>query len=157
MATTRIGEPKPDPMGMWTSRRVTRDRKFYGWIRSYKGGRLNVYWAQRRTDEFFFADQTWAVDVDTVNELRKYAVTHIGIEVEDGTKLLAPITLFSTSEDSKAKGVVIRNYEKHKGAKGRLGALQFYVPEKLFAIKRPPAEVREVAMVGRMHLAKTRA
>jgi len=160
MATTKVGEPKIVPGASWMSRRVTRDRKFYGELRSYKRGILAsdkplvVYWAVRRTDEFFHADQSWAVDVDTVNAIKAYGAQFIGIEVEDGTKLLAPIGLFSHTPEAKAAGVVVRNYAAHKGAKGKLGALQYYVPEKLFAIKRPPLEEREEALIERMHISK---
>lgn len=152
MAETKVGEPKPDPSGLWTSRTVKRNRCFYGEIRSYKRRRINVYWAHRRTDEFFFADQSWAVDVDTINAIKAFGVSHVGILVEDGTKLLARIELFGPL--GKEKGVQVRNYSNHKGAKGKLGALQYYVPEALFAIKRPPLDERELALIERMRLAK---
>jgi hypothetical protein len=143
----------------YTYKRVRFKRKNYGEIRTYDrdGKKLNIYWAKRKTDEKFHADESWAVDVDTVAALRPYNIAFIGILVEDGTKLLAPASLFSHSPESKDKGVVIRNYSKHIGAKGKLGALQYYVPERLFAIAKPPEEERVATLTKRMHISKTRA
>jgi hypothetical protein len=152
--TTKVSEPKPSKDGPWTTRVVKRDRKFYGELRSYNRGRLNVYWAHRRTDEYFRADESWAIDVDTINVLKAYRVTHVGILVEDGTKLLAPIELFGP--DGKLRGVTVRNYSKHVGAKGKTGELQWYVPEKLFVMRRPPEDLREETLIERMHIAKGR-
>lgn len=144
--TTKVSDPKP--CGLYTSRVVKRDRKFYGEIRSYRGGRLNIYWAHRRTDEYFRVDESWAIDVDTVTTVKAYGVTHIGVLVEDGTRLLAPIAIFGPA--GKAQGVTCRNYSKHVGAKGKLGALQWYVPERLFVVHRPPEDRREETLLERM-------
>jgi hypothetical protein len=154
MADTKIGEAKPDPSGLWTSRVVRRDRKFYGEIRSYKRVKLAVYWAHRRTDEEFRELEAWAVDVDTIAALKSYAVTHVGILVEDGRRYLAPISLFGPA--GKDVGVQVLDYSKAKGrapgAKGKFGALQYYVPIALFKAHIPPIETREETLLERMRI-----
>jgi hypothetical protein len=149
MPETRVADPKPHPSGLGTMRKVTRRRCNYGFIMNYGVGSTRpgtvVYWARRRTDEFFHKDGSWAVDVDTIAAVKPYGVKFIGIEVEDGTRLLAPIDIFGPK--GKDLGVYVLNYSQRVGPSGKTGALQFYVPERLWAKKLPPQPVRQANML----------
>lgn len=152
--TTKVGELKPHPSGLWATRAVKRQRKFYGEIRSYKRVKMSVYFAHRRTDEEFRELEAWAFDVETISAIKCYGVTHVGVLVEDGRRYLLPIELVGPA--GKDMGVVVLDYSKTVGtaprAKGKLGARQYYVPMRLFVSVIPPIEEREESLIERMHL-----
>lgn len=149
---------KEKDMGAYTVRRVVFGRDRRGELRKYKakvGGKpLIVYFADRRPDELFRADTSWAIDVSTVTWLKMWGCTHIGVSVTDGTKMLLPAQTFSLKP--LPPGIEIRNYSTRTGAapgaKGKVGALQFYVQEKVWSLHRPPVEERAETLAEAMRV-----
>jgi hypothetical protein len=142
--STKVGEPAPDITGQWNVRVVKRDRKRAGEIYAHKKQRLSIYWAKRRTDEYLRADESWAIEAEVLNAVRAYAITHVGIQVEDGTRLLVPVSLFSAA--GKERGVTLQNPTRTSPQRWR-------VPERLWAIHRPHDDLRDEALIERMHIA----
>jgi len=149
---------KEKDFGAYTARKVVFGRDRRGELRKYKtklGGRpLIVYFAERRPDELFRADTSWAIDVSTVTWLKMWGVTHIGVAVTDGTKMLLPASIFDARP--LLDGVQIRNYSTRTGtapgAKGKPGALQFYVEERVWSLHRPPVEERAETLAEAMRI-----
>jgi hypothetical protein len=146
-----ISEEKPAPDGgvRQVKRRFGRGMRKYGEIHRQRTApgqpRRSVYWAPRKTDDKLVADQAWTVPTATVDELRNYGVTHIGLVVEDGTLLLAPFDLFGRA--GLEQGVTKRRIKEEL----------WIVPEALFEVARPAAEVREATMLDVMQIKGNRA
>lgn len=145
--STTVSDPKPSADGKCSVRVVKRNRRRYGEIRCYRNGatRLNVYWLPRRTDDYQRTTEAWAVDVESVEAVRPYGVTHVGLEVEDGTRLLTAIGVFGFA--GKEQGVIVK---KHRV--GNRGEHRWHVPERLWSVRRPPEDQREEALLERMRI-----
>ncbi|QFZ84530.1 hypothetical protein GFK26_18040 [Variovorax paradoxus] len=149
----RISEPKPAKDGNGTVRQVRQNRRKIGELRTYKlatGKRLNIFHAPRRTDQRLHDRQAWTVDVDTVSALRNYGLTHVLLMVEDGTKLLAPATLFGP--EGLARGVE----KRVQTTPGRPLPTQYVVPDALWHISLPPPEQRSEEMLKQVRIKRGR-
>lgn len=152
MGTTRVSEPKQ--VGAIKVRKVTRDRKNYGRIEFYPEKKLGIYWTERRTDQFHQRERSWLFDCDTISAVRQYGVTHVGICVEDSTKLLIRVSAFGP--EGMEQGVQRKVSNEYVDPRGRRGALCWYVPADLFAVSLPDDEVRQQAMLALMRLKRER-
>jgi hypothetical protein len=152
---------KEKDLGAYTVRQVIygpHERR--GELRKYKvtrGGRpLVVYFAHRRPDELFRADTSWAIDISTVTWLKMYGVTHIGVLVTDGTAMLLEAVVFDNKVLREKLGIEVRNYGMKPGtapgAKGKPGALQYYVPEKSWSMRRPTIEEKTETLAEAMRI-----
>lgn len=150
-------ESKPHKDGLSNFRTVKRgfgrSRRKYGEIHSYYkrpyGKPLTVFWAFRRTDQLFVSDNTWAIETATLEALSPYAVTHIGLIVEDGQRLLIRKDDLTNKERREAKGIQLVNWVGHKGnapgAEGKSGQRQYHVPVAAWARIVPPQDVSDEA------------
>jgi hypothetical protein len=145
--STKVGEPKPDAGGHWTTRLVKRDRRLVGEIRSYRARKLTIYWAHRSTGDFQRVDESWMIEADTLSVVRAYGISHVGVLVEDGTRLLAPIALFGPA--GIEGGVKIQKATLSHPQRWR-------IPERLWSVRKPPEDLRAEALIGRMHIAGRR-
>jgi hypothetical protein len=145
--STKVGEPKR--AGTHTVRMVRRHRRKAGEIHSFKGLRLNIYWMPRRTDEYIRADESWAIPAETISAIRAYGVTHVGMLIEDGTRMLIHMDAFGQA--GKDKGVTYKSHGKHPFT----GGMHWHIPERLFAVKRPPEDMREESLTERMRIPGT--
>lgn len=150
MPKLKFGTPTPDPDRGCVTQTVKRGRAFYGHLDTYPGGfggsrYLRIYWAVRRPDEIFskVADGAWAIDVETIKELKVRQVDYIGIEVLNGDRYITTLSNFTDKE----LGAIVLNYADHvgtaPGAKRKKGALQWYLPIYAFAKKLAAAEEAE--------------
>lgn len=148
----RVSEPKPAKDGNGTVRQVRQNRRKIGELRTYKlaGKRLNIFQSPRRTDQRLHERQAWTVDVDTVSALRNYGLSHVLLLVEDGTKLLAPATLFGP--DGLARGVE----KRVQSTPGRPLPTQYVVPDALWHISLPPVEQRSEEMLKQVRIKRGR-
>jgi len=135
MAELRVKDFKPSSCGKYQVAKVKKGYSTYGELRKYPDG-MSIYWALRKPDEVFVELDAWAVDVETISVMKSRRVTHIGILVTNGDTYL---TRIETMTD-KDKGAVVLNYSKHTGARGKLGARQWYLPRAMFAQKLAPPE-----------------
>lgn len=152
-------EAKPHKDGLSTFRTVKRgygrSRRKYGEIHSYykrpHGKPLTIFWAFRRTDQLFVSDNTWAIELATLEALSPYAVSMIGLIVEDGQRLLIRKEDLTNKERREAKGIVIRDFVGHRGqapgAEGKSGARQYHVPVSAFSRYVPPEDVSDAAKI----------
>lgn len=151
---------RPSKCGNYTLRPLKRRSRIYGhiWQPLKPTGRL-VYWAVRRDDQRFFKDNSWAIDKETIDLLRTELVTHVGILLADGTSYLTEMKTFGSW--GRANGVVDRDYSTHvgkaEGAKGQLGANQWYVPMELWEKSEPPEEERVKAIAKKMRIGRPKA
>lgn len=154
MSETRVGEAKPD--GAARTRKVTRNRKNYGTIVHYPGpDRVSIYWTQRRTDQFHQKEKSWLVEADTISAVRLYGVTHVGLLIEDGTKLLVRIDAFGP--EGLEKGVQRKLSAEYIDPWGRRGAMCWYVPDAMWSRAQPGDDERREAILRQMHVKRSRA
>lgn len=154
----KVSEPKLSKCGRFKVRTVKRGGRLYGHIEApvvKPGEKLEAtYWAKRDDTQRFFKDNSWAIDKVTVAALPMYGVKRVGIRLDDGTLYVTPIDTFGPV--GIAKGVVMRNYEGHvgtaPGAKGKSGALQWYVPAELWEVTLPSLEERSATALKKMRV-----
>lgn len=151
MSETKVGELKPS--GPQKARKVTRSRKDYGEIRYYLG-RIVVYWAKRRTDQYHRLIAGWLVEADTISAIKPYGVTHVGLKIEDGTLLLTSIATFGTV--GKESGVQLTRSNTYVDEWGNRGAMCWHVPARLWAHKEPDDETKQAYMMAQMHIKRGR-
>jgi hypothetical protein len=135
MAELKIKDWVPSTCGKYQSAKVKKGHSLYGEIRRYPNG-MTIYWAFRKPDEIFVELDAWAVDTETISIMKSRRVTHVGILVTNGDQYL---TRIETMTD-KSKGAVVLNYSAHRGARGKLGARQWYLPRSAFAHTLAPPE-----------------
>ncbi|MFP3614742.1 hypothetical protein SB778_32170 [Paraburkholderia sp. SIMBA_050] len=135
MAELKVKDWKPSPCGKYQAAKVKKGYNLYGEIRKYPNG-MTIYWAFRKPDEVFVELDAWAVDTETISVMKSRRVTHIGILVSNGDTYL---TRLETMTD-KDKGAVVLNYSAHRGARGKLGARQWYLPRSRFVQQLAPPE-----------------
>lgn len=141
-----ISEEKLLPEGgiRQVKRRFGRGLRKVGYIERQRvepgQSRRSVFWTSRKTDEKLVADQAWSVPVTTIEEIRNYGVTHVGLRVEDGSELLAGMDLFGPA--GLERGVQRR----------KVGELQWVIPEGLFQVTLPPQEVRQQTLLEVMQI-----
>jgi len=135
MAELKVKDWKPSPCGKYQAAKVKKGYNLYGEIRKYPNG-MTIYWAFRKPDEVFVELDAWAVDTETISVMKSRRVTHIGILVSNGDTYL---TRIETMTD-KDKGAVVLNYSAHRGARGKLGARQWYLPRSQFVQQLAPPE-----------------
>jgi hypothetical protein len=152
MSETRVSEPKAE--GAQKVRKVKRNRKDYGEIRYYPG-KITVYWAKRRTDQYHRVIGGWLVDADTVSAIKLYGVTHVGLKIEDGTQLLTSIATFGTL--GLERGAQRMRSNTYVDEWGNRGAICWHIPAALWAHKEPPEEVKHAFMMEAMHLKRGRS
>jgi hypothetical protein len=153
MSETKVGDAKVD--GLTRVRKVRRNRKDYGEIRHYPG-KVTVYWTKRRLDEYHRLTLGWLIEVDTVAAVKLYSVTHIGLLVEGGAKLLLPITALSF-DALKAGSVERKLSNTYVDPWGRRGATCWHIPERLFAKVEPDLHEQTENMLTRMHVKRDRS
>lgn len=141
----RVASPSGE---IYLMRVVKKGRTVLGELRTYPGRGITVYFAHRKPEHTFKSLKAWAIDTETYAALRLRAVTHIGILVSNGDKYLIPYRDFA----DKDKGSVVLNYSEHVGAKGKLGAKQWYCPIANFAYVPAPREERETYEIERAKL-----
>jgi hypothetical protein len=146
-----IGEPKPGKGGSKSLRPVRRYRKRVAELHYYdrqdKSGRsVSICWVRCTTAEFNEAKQGWRIPGDIVNAVRNYSPTHLGLIVEDGTKLLTRFDVLPPSWAPQVEGV-----ERVPHANG-LGARFYIVKQQKFAITLPEQDKREKALIDRMRI-----
>jgi hypothetical protein len=139
-SSIKVGEPKPSADKTYSTRKVRRYRKKVADIQSYMGRRLSVLWVYLDTGAYNHQVERWRVPGDIVYAARNYGVTHVGLVIEDGTKMLAPVTTFQ--HWTAPPGVSL---ERSNG-----GITGYLVPEHMFAVKRPDDLTREQALIDRM-------
>jgi hypothetical protein len=150
MAVVKIAPtPVPSKCGTFKVQKVKKGHKLYGEVRTYPSGQ-KIYWAKRRPDEIFVKFDAWAVDVETINELSARCVKFIGIEVTNGDRYLTTLANFKDRD----LGAVCLNYANHVGtsvyAKGKRGALQWYLPLYAFSKQLAPVAVRVMTAAALM-------
>lgn len=148
MSETKVSEPKTE--GAHKVRKVRRNRKNYGEIRYYPG-KVVVYWAHRRTDQYHRQFGGWLVDADTISAVKLYGVTHVGLIIDDGSKLLTPIGTFTPGT-----GAVKQRSNTYVDEWGNRGAMCWHVPTSMWAVKQPAEEVRAAFIMGEIHLKRGR-
>ena len=152
MADTRVGEAKPD--GKTRVRKVTRHRKNYGRIVTYPDKKVTIYWSARRTDQYHNKERSWLIEADTMSAVRLYGVTHVGLEIEDGRKLLTAVATFGP--EGMERGVQRKKSADYVDPWGRRGAMCWFTPDALWAVSMPDEETRTAAMLAQMHLKRSR-
>jgi hypothetical protein len=139
MAELKVKEWNDAPCGSFRYAQVKKGHALYGEIRKYRTGAV-IYFAKRHPDEVFLELDAWAVDCETIRMLKAYRVQFIGILVTNGDLYLTHAESF----EDRALGAVVLNYEAHRGtspgAKGKLGARQWYLPRYAFAKRVAPPE-----------------
>ena len=160
-------EARPHPSGVSDFRKVHRGfgrtRTFCGEIHSYHkrvgGQKVTVYWAHRRTDQLFHSGQLWAIELATVQALAPYGVTMIGIEVEDGEKLLIRKADLIDPERRAAKGIEVRAYALRAapGETPKPGSPQYFIPVDAFVRKLADKYASDKAKLKTMAMKKGRA
>lgn len=148
MSETRIGEPRQE--GPQKVRKVRRNRKDYGELRYYPG-KITVYWTKRSLDQYHRQFGGWLVDADTISAIKLYGVTHVGLLVEDGSKLLTPISTFSPGTEA-----VKQRSNTYIDERGNRGAMCWHVPTSLWAVKEPPEDVKSAFLMEQMHIKRGR-
>jgi hypothetical protein len=146
MAELKVKDWKPSPCGRFKFARVKKAYATFGEIRKYTSG-LTIYWAFRKPDEVFAELDAWAIDIETLAVMKSRAVTHIGVLVTNGDTYLTRIeTMFD-----KDRGAVVLNYSKHMGARGKVGARQWYLPRAAFVqtISPPESTIELMKIRGR--------
>lgn len=148
MSETRVSEPKVE--GTHKVRKVRRNRKDYGEIRYYPG-KITVYWAKRRIDQYHRQFGGWLVDADTITAVKLYGVTHVGLIIEDGSKLLTPISTFAPGT-----GAVKQRSNTYVDEWGNRGAMCWHVPTALWAVKEPEEQEKVAYIMQEMHIKRGR-
>ena len=148
MSETRVGEPKQD--GKEKVRKVRRNRKNYGEIRYYPN-KISVYWANRRTDQYHRRFGGWLIDADTISAVKMYGVTHVGLLIEDGTKLLTSIKTFQPGT-----AAVREKSNAYVDEWGNRGAMCWHIPSSLWATIEPSEEIRHAYMLEQMRIKRSR-
>lgn len=115
---------------------VKKGHNRYGELRRYRLTGKLIYWAQRKSDEIHQATQSWAIDVETINALKTRKVPVVGVEVDNGDLYVTPIESFRTEKQGGT--AIILNYTLRMGAKGKRGALQWFVPLTQWKCHRAP-------------------
>jgi len=151
MSETKVGEPKVE--GKQRVRKVRRSRKDYGEIRFYPN-KVVVYWAKRRTDQYHRLIGGWLVEADTIAAVKLYGVTHVGLVIEDGSRVLTRINTFSSV--GTAKGAQKTRSNTYVDEWGNRGAICWHVPMTLWAHNEPPEAVKHAFMMEQMHLKRCR-
>jgi hypothetical protein len=153
-------EAKRHKDGLYMLRTVKRgygrSRRKFGEIHAYtrrlNGQLLTICWIFRRTDQLYVSDNTWAIETATLDALSPYAVNMIGLEVEDGQRLLIRKVDLTDPVRREAKGIVLRDFVGHKGAapgaEGKTGMRQYHVPVAAFARYTPPQEESDAAKLA---------
>lgn len=136
-----VGELKPVEGKPYDMRKVRRYRKRVAEIHSYKGVRRSILWVYATTADYKRATERWRVPNDIVSVARNFGLTHVGLSVEDGTLMLTSIATCSWNHPPE----VIK--EMSNG-----GCCAYLVPEQLFAIRKPPEDNREEALIKRMKI-----
>lgn len=152
MAETRVGEVKM--VDGQRTRKVTRNRKNYGRIVAYPDQKIAIYWSARRTDQYHNKERAWLLEADTVSAVRLYGVTHVGLEIEDGRKLLTRIDTFGPT--GLEAGVLRKKSADYVDPWGRRGAMCWFVHDAHWAVAVPDDETRTAAMLAQMHLKRSR-
>lgn len=152
MSETRVSEPKI--VGTNKVRKVRRNRKNYGDI-IYYPDKVAVYWSKRTLDQRHRLTEGWLFEADTISAIKLYGVTHVGLEIEDGAKLLGPIALFGP--EGIEDGVVRAKSLTYVDPWGRRGAMCWHVPERLMARSEPDEHVMIELLLGRMHIKRDRS
>jgi hypothetical protein len=135
-----------------------RKRRAYGEIRERLSDGELSYVALRRPDEMFFTpDDQWAFDIATIDALKlKPKIARIGVEVSNGDRYDTHIKAFIPKKYGGLELAVVRNYENHTGvapgAKGKKGALQWYLRTVYFKSVLAPAPAASEIMVASMML-----
>jgi len=152
MSETRVSEPKMD--GATRVRKVTRNRKNYGQI-VYYPGKISVYWTQRRMDEYHRLTDGWLVEADTIAAVKLYGVTHVGLLVETGEKLLTPVSTFGPT--GIVAGAVKKPSNTYVDPWGRRGAMCWHVPKSFWASAAPDLHTQTENLLERMHIKRDRS
>lgn len=158
MSETRVGEPKP--LGPDAKlRKVTRNRKNYGQIVQHgqlvDGRKLTIYWSKRSMDQYHRLTEGWLFEADTISAIKLYGVTHVGLELETGEKLLTRIAIFGP--EGEEQGVEKKRSNTYVDPWGRRGALCWHVPERLFAKTELTEEEASTALAAKMHVKRDRS
>lgn len=151
MSETKVGEPVL--MDGLKVRKVRRNRKNYGEIR-YHPDKVTVYWAKRRTDQFHRLTGSWLIDADTISAVKLYGVTHVGLEIEDGTKMLTRIGTFGP--EGVEKGAQRARSNSYVDEWGNRGAMCWHIPTALWAVQEPPEKLKTEFMLAQMHIKRGR-
>lgn len=151
MSETRVSEIKQD--GPEKVRKVTRNRKSYGQIRYYN--KCAVYWTCRSADQIHRLSNSWLVEADTISAVKLYGISHVGIELDDGTKLLTKIATFGP--EGKERGVRCERSNTYVDPWGNRGAMCWHIPVSLWAVQLPPEDVRQQTLLGQMRIKRSRA
>lgn len=152
MSETKVSEPKQD--GLQRTRKVTRNRKSYGEIRYYNKGQVAVYWSTRRVDQYHRIETSWTFEANVISAVKNYGVTHVGIRVEDGTVLLTPIAAFS--QRGLELGAQRKRSNSYVDPFGNRGALCWFIPLGMWAVREPPDEVKHEFVMREMHIKRSR-
>jgi hypothetical protein len=152
MSETKVSEPKQE--GAHKVRKVRRSRKNYGEIRYYPG-KVTVYWANRRTDQYHRLIGGWLVEADTIAAVKLYGVTHVGLRIEDGTLLLTPISTFS--QVGLDKGAQRMRSNTYVDEWGNRGAVCWHIPMALWVKKEPDEDIKHAYMLEQMHIKRGRS
>lgn len=142
----KVGEPEREHGGPFTLRKVRRYRKRVADIRSWGDRRLSVLNIYLDTSAYRASSACWRVPNDIVYTAKSYGVTHVCLQIEDGTQMLAPVRYFQGWQTPE--GVTP---ERTNG-----GVTAYHVPEKMFAVLRPPEDVSQDALIARMQIKGTR-
>jgi hypothetical protein len=151
MSETRVGEPKQ--VGPSKVRKVSRNRKSYGQI-IYYPNKVAVYWAKRRLDEYHQLAAGWLVEADTMAAVKLYGVTHVGLLIEGGEKLLTRAATFGPA--GIEAGVVKRRSNTYVDPWGRRGAMCWHVPKALWVSFAPDLHTQTENLLERMHVKRDR-
>lgn len=102
-----------------------------------------IYFAYRKPSHLFKALNAWAIDCETIDQLKTRAVTHVGILVSNGDKYIISLRDFL----DKDKGTQVLDFSKKVGENGKLGAKQYYCPIENFMFVSAPAELAMKAAI----------
>lgn len=138
----KVGEPERKLGVVFTLRKVRRYRKRVADIRSWGDRRLSVLNIYLDTGAYRASTLSWRVPNDIVYTAKNYGVTHVCLQIEDGTQMLAPVRYFQGWQTPE--GVMP---ERTNG-----GITAYHVPEKMFSVLRPPEDVSQEALIARMHI-----
>lgn len=146
-------------MGECRVRKVTRNRKGYGQIIQHPqvidGRRLTIYWSKRSMDQYHRLTEGWLFEADTISAVKLYGVTHVGLELETGEKLITRIATFGP--EGEAAGVEKKRSNTYVDPFGRRGAMCWHIPERLFAKTQLPESVAAENLLSKMHLKRDRS
>lgn len=153
MGTTRIGDVKTKDGRR--IRKVTRDRKSYGYIEYHGEKKIGIYWIQRRLDQFHHKEQAWIIESDPISAVKSYGALFVGIECPCGTKYLVKSSIFNPAAPPTAD-LRRERFMSYVDPWGRRGAMCWVVGIDCWAVQEPPEEVREMMILKRMRIPKPR-